>query len=292
VLFKLGLIVVATLTLASAAHAATFTAVPPLYSQSGGPFTIAFRTQGAQESLGVSYKLSTEATWHRCLSGPQSVTLGPLPDGQYAVQIADDISLNYWASIGQLYSGHTAPCSATPPPENLLYAPTTYTFVVDGVAPQVSDVSAQTAGKTTRLTAQAADPLSGIDRVDWTLGDGSSRITTTPQLDYAYLAVGTYTGSMRVVDRAGNVAARSFSVTVADAVAAAPPSIAPAAIQGPASPSAACIARRKQLSTARKHEISARATYRKRHTAATRKRWTKARTLRIKRQRSVAAQCP
>src|SRR4051794_9985635 len=105
---RVGIVAVATLAFAGSVEAATFTAMPPLYSQNGGPFVFAFRTQGQGESLGVSYKLSTEPSWHRCLSGPQTRTVGPLADGRYTITIADDISVNYWASIGQGQSGHTA----------------------------------------------------------------------------------------------------------------------------------------------------------------------------------------
>ena len=56
---------------------------------------------------------------------------------------------------------------------------------------------------TVRATARAADPENDKITYIWDLGNGTTRETTTPQLDYTYNAVGDYKISLEVRDNEG-----------------------------------------------------------------------------------------
>ena len=96
------------------AQAATFVSVPPATNPSGsGPFLFSFRPTSTAASAAVAYKLPG-GEWQRCVGGPAGVTtsVGPLPDGDHQVLIADD----YTASSVPIYSGPWYACQEHDPP--------------------------------------------------------------------------------------------------------------------------------------------------------------------------------
>lgn len=112
---------------------ATFSQQPPATNPSGTatyPFQVRSDGGGGANG-GIAYQVPG-GDWQRCKPTNTQFTMTNLPDGTYTVLIADDISLDYWAAMGQLYSGHTAPCDTTDPPATAI---TAYTFSVGTQTP-------------------------------------------------------------------------------------------------------------------------------------------------------------
>jgi hypothetical protein len=125
-----------------ACFAATFYETPPTANPSGaGPFTFAARSDGGAGPNGwIAYKIPG-GDWQRCQHTSAQFSVPSLADGTYTVMIADDISLDYWGNIGQLYSGHTAGCDTHDPPDTQI---TGYTFTIGpmiGASPTAPAVS-------------------------------------------------------------------------------------------------------------------------------------------------------
>src|SRR4051812_36095467 len=73
---------------AGSAQAATVTSHPPQYVKpSAGPFTWTFAPSVA--GAPVAWKLSRETAWHRCATAG-SATFATLPEGSYALSVADE----------------------------------------------------------------------------------------------------------------------------------------------------------------------------------------------------------
>lgn len=94
----------------------------------------------------------------------------------------------------------------------------TDSIILDRVAPSVA-LSLSTAGDATGVTVTAragvSDATSGplADGATWDFGDGTP-VATGLAASHRYTQAGTYQGTFRVADRAGNVATHGFSVTV------------------------------------------------------------------------------
>jgi hypothetical protein len=102
----------------AAAGAAEFTSTPPLENPSGSSVEFSFQsTAGFAADSSTAYHLLGVSGWKRCVH-PGFVRYDGLADGLYTLEIKDDTSLNYWASLGQLYSGHTAACQTSDPPND------------------------------------------------------------------------------------------------------------------------------------------------------------------------------
>lgn len=195
-----------TLTLA-----ASFSSQPAEYQRSGsGPFQWSFVTNGSGADSGVAYDVSTESGWHRCLAGIQNVSLSGLPDGRYTVAISDDLSINWYASMGQLYSGVLAPCGGSSAPAD---APVESVMYVDSTPPVVTLPAVVVADRTVQVSSVISDGLSGVKSIDWAAGDGQT-FQGVSAFRYSYLVYGNYTGTLTVTDNAGNVTTQQFPIAV------------------------------------------------------------------------------
>jgi hypothetical protein len=98
------------------------------FSDSAGPFGWAFQSSHSTgEFAGVEYRLSTEASWHRCLEPrafnghanervPAKVALSSLPTGVYGIEIANDLSIGWLGENGTINSSlNTCGDVAAPP---------------------------------------------------------------------------------------------------------------------------------------------------------------------------------
>jgi hypothetical protein len=135
---------------------ATFYQQPPSANPSG-PANYDFMVHsdgGGGENGAVAYKLP-DGSWQRCQPSNTQFTMSNLPDGTYTVLIADDININYWAALGQLYSGHTAGCATTDPPAT---AVTGYTFAVGGQAAPTAPATPVPAAPITQNPAAPPKP--------------------------------------------------------------------------------------------------------------------------------------
>ncbi|MDA0161288.1 PKD domain-containing protein [Solirubrobacter ginsenosidimutans] len=217
----------------SAADAAYPIAHPPTYVQSGaGVFEWQIRTSSAGSSTGaVAYKLSTESVWHRC-NKDLPARLSDIPEGAYSITFADDISLDWYNARGLLFSGFTQPCWDNPTTYAPQTTPTTAMLYVDATPPTVSEPSPIIAGLDMLVSVETSDAVSGVASIEWSTGDGAS-YSGKSWVRHTYLLAGTWTGSVTVVDQAGNRTTRPYTVTVAPS---APPTAAkqpPAAIPTP-----------------------------------------------------------
>lgn len=142
---------------ASSASAATFTQTPPAtVTTSSGPFVFAWRTDNASRGEATAWKRSDESTWHRCVAGNGQATIPAQPAGTFTFDIADDVNVNYEASQGQLYSGRTQECMASPPPPPQTQI-TRFTLTITDPAPPPSPVPPPTT-----TTAPAPAPLAPV----------------------------------------------------------------------------------------------------------------------------------
>jgi hypothetical protein len=83
-------------------------------------------------------------------------------------------------------------------------------------------VSLDESSRTVTVTAPAVDQPSGSPiglRYVWTAGDGTPPQTMSSQFIHRYRALGTYAGTVTVLDPAGNSATQSFTVAVVDHIA-------------------------------------------------------------------------
>lgn len=214
------------------AHAAVFTSTPPQFVSSGaGPFVFGFRSSSdLAGSRGAVALLVPGATWDRCSLVKSWTLSGPLPDGVYPVTIADDVNVNYYASIGQLYSGQTEPCQALPEPAPTPGTPlTSFSLTVDSQPPSIAAPRVSTSGRYVVVAFDAADALSGVERVDVQMGDGASFRVSPPatHVTHTYAQAGNYSGQVAVTDKAGNTTATAFSATATTPAVSAPASTAP-----------------------------------------------------------------
>lgn len=224
----------AAFTAPAVANAASFTAQPPTYVQSGaGPFEWRFVSSDPGGPDGsYAYKLGTENVWHRCGKDYPAMLSG-LPDGVYSVTIANDIDLDWYAARGMARDGVTQPCWDNPTATGPDAATTTSMLYVDGAPPTVSEPRVVASGNQAIVSVDAADGISGVDTIQWMTGDGYLYSGQT-YIRHQYIAAGTWHGSVTVTDHAGNSTVRTFAVTVAPPV----PSPTPPASTHPAPPSA------------------------------------------------------
>jgi hypothetical protein len=195
---------VCVLGVASAAQAATITAYPPAYAKPGtGPFTWTFAP--SVPDTPVAWKLSSETAWHRCTTDT-SATFASLPEGRYSLSVMDDTPDCADTDTGQ-------PVAPPLPPSRRPQ------LVVDGTPPVVPvPVVAVTGSPVPKvryvtITAPPSDALSGVASVLWNTGDGAQplRGTTRGPFGWRY-ALGIFSGTVTVTDRAGNVASQPFTV--------------------------------------------------------------------------------
>lgn len=217
-----------------------FTATPPSFVSNGaGPFVFGFRSgSDLAGSRGAVALLVPGGTWDRCSLAKSWTLTGPLPDGVYTVTIADDVNTNYYASIGQVYSGHTEPCRALPEPAPSPGTPlTSVSLTVDSQPPVVATPRASLSGRYAVVAFEASDALSGVERVDVHMGDGASFRVSPPatHVTHTYAQPGSYSGRVVATDRAGNTTATGFSATASTPAATAPASSAPTPVQPKAS---------------------------------------------------------
>jgi hypothetical protein len=202
----------AILSSATVARAAEFTLTPgqSAFSSGAGPFDWSF----ASGTGGVGYRLSSETRWHRCLLGSPHVELSGLPDGQYSIEIADDLNLDNLADSGLWYSStNTCEDPSTAPPG----AVSRDTIVIDSTPPTVGTPLVITAGTTAQASVQASDAGTGVASYSWVFGDGAQDNTSAPYDRHTYLLPGTYAGQVTVADGVGNRTTQPFSVTIAPA---------------------------------------------------------------------------
>jgi hypothetical protein len=131
------------------AGAARFEQAPPSDNAAGAPVEFSLATDGLTVSSGVAYKLSNEASWHRCLA-PGKVSVS-LPPGGYVLAIADDTSRPWFDA--NVPASTTPECQETTAPRN---EPVSYaTFVVHEPAapppPRVVDVCGNRLAKVDHL---------------------------------------------------------------------------------------------------------------------------------------------
>jgi hypothetical protein len=211
-------VVVGLLVAPSSGLGASFTQRPSqnYYSSGTGPFSWWFvSSQPTDSEYGwACYMLSSEGSWHRCLSSGQASVSG-LPDGTYTIQIADDVNTNWLNARGLFFSGANT-CADGQAPDNGV---TTDTIVIDSVPPTVGVPVISVDGKTAQITSSATDGGSGVQGYRWAMGDGTSSSSPSGSVRYTYLSYGAYNGSVAVTDRAGNTTTNPFTVTLS-----APPS--------------------------------------------------------------------
>jgi len=203
-----------------AARAAVFTLVPSqtYYTDGTGPFAWSFASGQSGEYDWVGYKLSTEAAWHRC-QAIHSASLASLPEGVYAVDIADDVDRNWLAAHGGL-GGSSDTCGNGQPPDNPISEDR---IVVDLTPPTVTVPKVIVDGKTAQISLSASDALSGVGTYTWSFGDGTGQQTSSGSVITLYPSYRTYYGTVTVSDRAGNTSAQPFSVTTQDPAASSTP---------------------------------------------------------------------
>ena len=148
------------LTVPAAAYAATFVTVPPATNASGsGPFMLSFRPTATASGTAVAYQLSG-GQWQRCVGGTGGITvsLDPLPDGDYQVLIADD----YSPSSVPIYSGQWYACQEHDPPGTAM---SVYNFPVGN--PPVAQPTGPAATAATPAPAAPAPPPAQAQPGTW-----------------------------------------------------------------------------------------------------------------------------
>jgi hypothetical protein len=199
---------------AGTAQAATITAHPPQFVKpSAGPFTWTFAPSVAGGP--VAWKLSSEADWHRCTTDT-SATFATLPEGTYAISVADDVA-------------DCSPSDTTAPPTRATVSSLLERTVVDGTPPVVPDPVVTPLGlqRFQVDVTGATDAVSGIASYAWISHDGAAPVVTgrlTPRITSTYTP-GVWSGAVTAVDRAGNAATQGFTVTSVPPVL--PPDITP-----------------------------------------------------------------
>jgi hypothetical protein len=209
---------IGTAALAGAARAATVTAHPPAYAKpSAGPFTWTFAPSGADAP--VAWKLSSETAWHRCTTDT-SATFATLPEGRYAISVADD-------------DPDCSPGDTTPPPTRATVPGRGDVTVVDGTPPVVPPpVVTRLHDNVFQVDASAAiDALSGIASATWIPRAGATPHTGfSPRGGAGRLFTSTYppgmsTGSITVTDLAGNSATQAFTIDATPLPDVTPPTL-------------------------------------------------------------------
>jgi hypothetical protein len=203
------------LVFSGAASAASFTLRPDrsVYSSGAGPFDWAIEPSSSSPYLSaVGYKLSTESTWHRCITGSYLLELKDVPDGTYSIDIADDINLIYLGRLlGGLSSGSNTCGDSSRAPSSAISRDT---IVIDSTPPVVAAPQVTTAGRTVQASVQASDTATGVASYRWSFGDGAIDTTVNPYDWHTYLGDGSYRGSVVVTDGAGNQATQTFSIDI------------------------------------------------------------------------------
>jgi hypothetical protein len=214
---------------AGTAQAATIQSHPPPFVKpSAGPFTWTF--EPAVAGGPVAWKLSSETAWHRCTTDG-SATFATLPEGRYTFTVADD-------------APDCTPTDTTPPPpRSLRAAGDVDAVVVDGTPPVVPPpVVTRGVGNAVTIDASAArDALSGIASFAWVPIIGAAPRDGIRGRYYSSYPPGTSTGSVIVTDGAGNVATRTFTVSIVPLPDVTPPTLTilevrPAVLAGRALP--------------------------------------------------------
>ena len=141
---------------APAVAAVEFTRTPPPYSSSGsGPFEWQFASDDPGLTGGLAYSVSGATGWERCRDAA-TVSIGDLPDGEYALTVKGDYGAAYHAANGLELPPE---CLSGADPGGPVLA--TSSFEVDSVAPSINVRRVLIAGLEVGVEVTAVDAATG-----------------------------------------------------------------------------------------------------------------------------------